>query len=380
MQALRLLVMIVVFLVLFAGGTGAVKADELSALFVRVLQAPGDVALNLRYARLAEAAGRSRHALGAYERVLAVDPANSEALAALARLRALFEPAVTRIKASLGVDYESNPRNLPKGVGPRDDGTLNGAFAVFDQRALFGGVWRSRVDGYGEFHSDIEDLDYGRIQAFSGPVLELPGSARLYLAPGFGSAMLDGRLFYIEPGVYAGIERLWPGVIDAVTLRATYRDVARRFRTRDGVKVDLTVRTTRRDVLTRGDAVHFMPHLRMREAANGLTGAGGAPNILLPGDYVGIGASLYYFLPLAQDVTWGLNFTSTYRDFGHRVRFGTKGRNDWFVASGAELLFSNVACTGCDLKVRYRYEQNYSNDWTERYRTHNAGLRAIRRF
>ncbi len=383
MYKYRLAIVIVGCLAVFAGAGGAVRAGELDAVFAQILRSPGNVSLNLRYAKMAEAAGRRRHALGAYERVLAADPSNSEAKAGLARLRGVFQPAITRITASVGADYETNPRNLPKRIGKRNDAALNGSLKVVDQRVLSGTAWRSLIDGYGEIHTDIRDLDYGTVQAYSGPVFDLPGSARVHIAPGVATAMLDGRFFYVEPGVSVGLERLWPGILDAITFKAGYRDVAKRFGSRDGVLLDLSLRTSLRGLLTPRDALHVMPRVRYREPAGSSNpggGAPGAPGAILPGNYVGVGGGLTYYLPVAQDVTWGLNLTVAYRDYAHDIRFGTKGRRDWYVAPGTDLLFRNVLCTRCDLKVHYRFEDNGSNDPSERYETHNAGLRAIRRF
>lgn len=380
MNGLRLIILFFAALVLLPGSFETARADELSAMFGRILRNPDNVALNLRYAHLAEAAGKPRLALGAYERVIAADPSNREAATGLARLRVLFEPTVTRVTASVGADYETNPRNLPGGVGSRDDVTLNAAFGIRDRRALFGGVWSSIVNGYGELHTDIGDLDFGRLQAYSGPVMDLGGSAKLHIAPGASVATLDDRFYYVEPGIHAGISRIWPGVIDAITLKVAYRDVAKHFKTRDGVLVDLSLRNTQRNVLTAGDSLHIVPRLRYREPTGDNVAGAGAAGGVLPGNYLGLGGSIYHYLPLGHGITWGTVLTAIYRDYDHDVRFGSKERHDWFISPGAELRFGNIICQGCDLKLHYRFEKNHSNDSTERFESHNAGLRATRRF
>jgi predicted TPR repeat methyltransferase len=63
------------------------EADALSDIYQALQRQPQDVALNLRYARAAETAGKLKWALPAYERVLVADPGNRIAIRGLARIR-----------------------------------------------------------------------------------------------------------------------------------------------------------------------------------------------------------------------------------------------------------------------------------------------------
>ncbi len=69
---------------------GVAWADEYDSVFERLLFSPSDPALNIRYAELAEANGELRKALGAYERVLAQDPYNSQVLSKYRRVKNLL--------------------------------------------------------------------------------------------------------------------------------------------------------------------------------------------------------------------------------------------------------------------------------------------------
>src|SRR5262245_55908471 len=62
-----------------SAGAAQAQGDDLAALSQQILDNPTDVSLNLRYAEAAEAAGKPRLALAAYERVLINDPSNVEA-------------------------------------------------------------------------------------------------------------------------------------------------------------------------------------------------------------------------------------------------------------------------------------------------------------
>ena len=65
----------------------AQEDPELRRVFEQILQDPGNPGLNFRYARLATDKGDIRKALAAYERILAQDPNNEEAKAAIRRIQ-----------------------------------------------------------------------------------------------------------------------------------------------------------------------------------------------------------------------------------------------------------------------------------------------------
>ena len=75
----------------------AQEDPELRRVFEQILQDPGNPGLNFRYARLATDKGDIRKALAAYERILAQDPNNEEAKAAIRRSQRELEPTSTRI-------------------------------------------------------------------------------------------------------------------------------------------------------------------------------------------------------------------------------------------------------------------------------------------
>ena len=101
---------------------------ELTRVYAQVLRDPTNSQLNLRYAALAEASGKLRWALAAYERVLVNDPGNVEAQAGLQRVRWRLQPNTTQFTAEVGAIGETNPRYLPSGdraeaqALARDDG------------------------------------------------------------------------------------------------------------------------------------------------------------------------------------------------------------------------------------------------------------------
>jgi hypothetical protein len=65
----------------------SLRADTLSDIYQKLEQQPGNVSLNLQYAAEAERVGKLKWALPAYERALAADPGNNDALLGLERIR-----------------------------------------------------------------------------------------------------------------------------------------------------------------------------------------------------------------------------------------------------------------------------------------------------
>lgn len=366
--------------VLLALVVSAARAGELERIYAELLHDPLDVALNLRYARLAEARGEKRKALAAYERALAAEPGNREARQGLRRLKLAFEPAVTRGRLEVGTDYETNPRNLPDSLRRPDDVYGVARLTLFDQRPLLGHLWRTRLSGYGELHGEIESLDFGRLRVHTGPVFDLPGERRLHVAPGGSTALLDDRHFYSQGTLRLTLDNAVPGVFHSIDLRGGYRDVDSAFLAEDGYLIDLFASHRSRGLAVEGDAFYFYPRFRYREPDDGGAAGAGLPNRFLLGDFIELGALAYYFFPLAGELYLGTSLSAHYRNYDEPVRFGTGEREDGFVAPGLELLFTNLFCDGCDLRLRYRFEHNFSNDWTEVYSSHTVGLRAVRRF
>ena len=83
------------------------------AEFQRLLSNPDDPALNRQFAVSAEARGDLRHALAALERALDADPDNPELLAEYERVRRKLLPAATAVTVQMGLNYSSNPREVP---------------------------------------------------------------------------------------------------------------------------------------------------------------------------------------------------------------------------------------------------------------------------
>ncbi len=366
----------------FVLSAGPASADELSRLFRQILRDPQNIELNMRYAQLAEDAGQNRKALAAYERVLEADPSHPEASTALRRIEVSLIPVVTRTRVEAGGIYETNPRQLPPGFGLSEPDDFAGfvRMRITDQRPLFNSEWRSELTGFANFHGDIDQLDYWRARLHTGPVIELGNGTTLQVAPGAEVAFLDSDYFYAEPALQLTFENILGGAIDRLDIRGAFRDIANTYASDDGFVLDANARKTFNGIVTDADAVLLQPFFRMREATGTGTPGGGAPANFLDGDYVEFGGRLGYYQLIAHDVRLGAIFTGYYRDYEQNTRLGATERHDWYIAPEAEALFRNVICPGCDVRMRYRFEQNFSNDGTEDFINHTISASGIKRF
>ena len=118
---------------------GHAAADELDTLYSHVMQRPSDSELNLKFAQLAEDAGKLRWALSAYERVNLNDPNNTAAQEGLQRIRRKLQPSTTLMTVQLGAQYEFQSellhRSAPLGASGGRLGNVAGRAHV-QRRAL----------------------------------------------------------------------------------------------------------------------------------------------------------------------------------------------------------------------------------------------------
>src|ERR1700675_3721085 len=122
-------------------GPGPGAPAELTRVYAQILRDPTNSQLNLRYAELAEASGKLRWALAAYERVLVNDPGNLEAQAGLQRVRRRLQPNATQFTAEFGAVGETNPRYLPSGA--RAEAQALASLGMRDERTIADVRWRT---------------------------------------------------------------------------------------------------------------------------------------------------------------------------------------------------------------------------------------------
>jgi len=341
------------------------------------LRDPGNIRLNLRYARAAIDAGEARKALPAYERVLALDPANAEALAGIARVRADLQPDITQVTVSFGSFYESNPRHFRNHSSHTDAGTLNGRATVFDERRIGNIRWRTEGEAFFSWHTRFHDIDYGLVGARSGPVFAVGERLRINPFIGGGYAWLKGRSFYLEiaGGATFEFEKMLP--LHSVSVRAGYNDIGQHISTRDAVYVELAPRFLFPNVGYQGTALWLNPYWRY----NGVTGEG-EPGLdqrsePFPARAHQLGLRVDYFMPVTSKLTLGVNAGYEYRHFFEPVFEGGKNRRDHFVSPGAQAILTGLIDDRFGIIFLYPYEHRFSNDGPQVYSNHIAGVRLL---
>lgn len=371
---------IIVFVcaVLLAGP--ATRADKLDALFAQIVLDPGNVELNFEYAQAALDQGDQGKALAAYERIIDADPTNQEAADALRRLKIGLIAVSTHGHIEIGGRYETNVRQQPKSAGREDDFVGFAKLSLNDRRPLFQQDWRTDVFGYADLHDQTSEINYWFARMHTGPTFELMGDATVQIAPGGSVSFLDGDWYYMEPALRVTFENLFGGLLSRLDVRGGYRDINDDFGASMGYALDVVARNVNRDVFTDTDLLVLQPFFRWRDSDNQPAGQPVPLNTFVLGDYVEAGGQLLYYIQPAEQLRIGVKFLAHYRDYEQDIRLGTVPRHDYFISPGAEVMFRNVVCTGCDLRLDYRYERNFSNDDTEDFFNHVLSVSGIKRF
>ncbi len=350
---------------------------EFQQIFDRILRDPGNVELNLRYARLAIERGEPRKALPAYERILAAHPDNAEARAGLARVRRDLDPTITQVSAAFGAQYESNPRHFRNQTWRTGAATLAGRIGIYDERRIADVRWRSDGDVYYVWHSKFHEIDYGSIGGRTGPVFDLDEGVRLHVFAGASYAWLKGRSFYGEASTGATLEFDDLGPLRSVTARFGYDNVGKHISSRDALFVEVAPRFLFANLGYAGATGWVGPYWRY----NGVLGSG-APGLdqrteLFPSRSHQLGIRADYFMPIVSELTIGLSLAYEYRHFYESVIGDTRNRRDHLVSPGIQAIISGFGDERLGIVVNYGFEHRFSNDGFQIYSNHAAGVRFV---
>ncbi|MBS0385258.1 MAG: hypothetical protein JSS00_07905, partial [Proteobacteria bacterium] len=200
---------------------GAAFAQDLDALSSRILDNPGDVSLNLQYAHAAEAAGKPRLALAAYERILINDPGNEEARQGYERVRRIIEPAYTTTRIELGARWDSDPLNVRNG---NEATTYFVNASMVDERAFGSMRWRTILNGEADYTPDIDLLNYAYAGVQTGPIVFMSPHIAMLPAIGGGIASLDGDLYFADVNLSLTFEGRGAGFSYWTRARGGWRD------------------------------------------------------------------------------------------------------------------------------------------------------------
>jgi hypothetical protein len=327
-------------------------ADELTAAYAQVLANPTSAELNLHYAQLAEARGEYRKALAAYERVLVNDPANATARDGLQRVRRIIQPQETQKTIEIGTTWQSNVLREPLATG---DVLGYGSFRLRDERPGEHHRWRTNLNIYGEAYAQQSEMNYANINGDIGPIVDIVGTNwAVRPAVGAGTAWFDGRNYYRDVNATALFEGYLNGAYQWLRFRAGYRWYDASFTTDGGSYFDITGKFSIQDVFHERDSLSIGPWIRW----SNISGTAEDATDFATGLYTEAGANFEYSRRFSDAFAASVNVK-----VGNRVYsdIGTGSRNDWNVAPGASLVFSNLFGPQADLRLDYKYEWNTSN-------------------
>lgn len=369
--------------VVLGAGTGHLAraqssgSDEMRRVFDQILRDPSNPGLNTRYARMAADRGEYRKAIAAYERILARDPTNAEAKAAIAELLKQTDPPYTNFTFVVGGLWESNPRHEQRTTRQSDDFSFLGRASVTDDRRIGDFRWRTEGDISYLYYLNFKDIELGTVAARTGPMFDIAEGLRLHPFVGIAYTVLERRTFNTEPTAGVVLESDKTGPLKSVTVRWGYNFVGRTFSDRDGTFVEIYPNFEFRNVVIDGSLAAFTPYWRY----NGVFGSG-APtednrNQPFPTRQHQFGARADYYVPINSWLTGGLNFTYEYRHFFERIPLETSNRRDHVYAPGAQIIFGPFFDSRLDVVGSYLFEYRHSNDGLQNYTNHTAALRLI---
>ncbi len=367
-----------VAVMLVAAGSSTLRADELDALYQRILKEPANTGLNLRFAQLAAEQGKPRWALMAYERVLLNDPENFQAKLGLMRIKAEMAPNTSVVTVELGSAYESNPMYYLPGGKSAFLGT--GLISLQDERNIAGTRWRTSGAMFGQVNSRYNDLTYGYAGGETGPIFYwLPG---LSVSPALGAAAgyFNDRFYYGEGSGSLTFEGTSENIFRALRLRAAYRAYDNFFPSQQGWYYEARGRVSVPDVLGERTIVAFSPWLVWSDISGVVTNA--LVQEIQPGAYSEVGAKIEVFKSLNDWLLVGASFSASWRDYRNDFVVNMPGekRHDTLLLPGAMLLWKGFFWQHADLRIDYRYLRNNSNDPTKEYTDQLISATAVMKF
>lgn len=367
---------------LSANAAHAQDANELDALSQQILDNPTDASLNLRYAHAAEAAGKPRLALAAYERILINDPTNVEAHNGYERVRRIIEPGYTVTRLEAGVRWDSDPLNRnPDFTFEEHDAatTYYGRLMVANESQFVGHRWRSILNLDVEQTPDIEDLDYQYIGAQTGPILYMGPHTAALPSIGLATSWFGGEHYFNEANLSFGMEGRAGGASYWWRARYGYRwydhstssffDLV----TEDGDYVEIVAGYSRPHTFFDRGTLTVSPFVRWSMFDGDIFDFFTFDD-MAPGKYSEFGADMNYNYQLTDHLQASVGTLLRQRNFTGSVRADT------YFSPQASLTLQNALPCNCDLRLQYRYRDNNTNDESADYHADQVSLALTARF
>jgi len=351
------------------------RAEDLSELNALILENTQDVELNLRYARLAEQQGELRLALAAYERVLINNPDNEEAQRGFTRVRRILEPPHNSLRVEVGVEWDTNKLNIANW----DEETYSTYWRVsgVDERRIGSQRWRTNVNFDGEIVPDIEELNYARLGAQTGPIKDVGPNLAAHPTLGLAVATLDDSYYYAEANVGVTLEGQRDGVSFWTRARAGWRSYAEDATADEGPQAELAAGVSIPRIATQRDSLTLVPWARWSGVEGSAFDLFNAE--VTPGEYAEYGIDANYQFQFNDHVVVSAGALAYDRVYTSTEVNG-ETRRDFYVAPQVTVSFQNVLPCQCAVNFTWRWRANDSNDPAADYDAEQVSAALVARF
>ena len=347
--------------------------------FLRFLENPTDLQLNILYAKDAEKRGKIDTAIATYQRMKFLDPNNNRWKENIDRLSDLSQPPKTNIAAVLGFRIDSNgPLNSDRDVdinGNRAEHNGSIVLTLDDKRKMGSLKYQTTGQIYADSnHNDrASDLILAALQF--GPLLNIPKGWKLRPAVLFDRLATDRdkrESFSYSAGTLFNFYNLDGNPLRTTNISLYYVDFWNETPGRDAW-VFTSSSELEYQGLKPGDKLSLSPHITF----NGARGGKGSDGFR--DQYYEIGLGIEYNSEVLENLEIGPTLSYYYRNYTDYEPGGNTKRNDHNFNIGLQATAINII-PNIIILATYSFERNKSKLANETYRNHSIGISFVKSF
>ncbi len=347
--------------------------------FLRFLENPTDLQLNILYAKDAEKRGKIDTAIATYQRMKFLDPNNNRWKENIDRLSDLSQPPKTNIAAVLGLRIDSNGAlNSDRDVdidGNRAEHNGSIVLTLDDERKMGSLKYQTTGQIYADSNHNDRSSDLILAALQFGPLLNISKSWKLRPAVLFDRLATDRQKresFSYSAGTLFNFYNL-----DGNPLRTTNISLYYVNFWNETPGKDAWVFTSSGELeyqgLKPGDKLNLSPHITF----NGARGGKGSDGFR--DQYYEIGLAIEYNSEVLENLEMGPTFFYYYRNYTDFEPGGSTKRNDHNFNIGLQATVINII-PNIIILATYSFERNKSKLATETYRNHSIGISFVKAF
>ncbi len=347
--------------------------------FLRFLENPTDLQLNILYAKDAEKRGKIDTAIATYQRMKFLDPNNNRWKENIDRLSDLSQPPKTNIAAVLGLRIDSNGAlNSDRDVdidGNRAEHNGSIVLTLDDERKMGSLKYQTTGQIYADSNHNDRSSDLILAALQFGPLLNISKSWKLRPALLFDRLATDRQKresFSYSAGTLFNFYNL-----DGNPLRTTNISLYYVNFWNETPGKDAWVFTSSGELeyqgLKPGDKLNLSPHITF----NGARGGKGSDGFR--DQYYEIGLAIEYNSEVLENLEMGPTFFYYYRNYTDFEPGGSTKRNDHNFNIGLQATVINII-PNIIILATYSFERNKSKLATETYRNHSIGISFVKAF